>query len=922
MVSQITPPSSSPTHRDHVQPNAAALHEPQHNDWPGSSAPPPKRRRKAPPVIGELDVVSLLDDDLKCPIGKGLPGPPHHSELAQHNTGLHVSLSPAKHLPSGSSRSGPRALNPAKALAKAAANGPVKAASIAEPQAREATCVSSMAAGHDRQGGWAVPPLTNQTPEGGQPWGPPLLNVMAPPPHQPTWNATAIPPVYEPQKDFWMNHSNVDLSPVNPFFQQWYPGGHSHFQPQEQSWSWPPRHSYEMPPETNIFAGYTSPTYQMPATGTAARPIVLDDEPVRAAQAAQAVQVPVPTAYAPQPSQFLGHGTISSLNFMGANKENTTPGHFVAHVPTEYQQATTCPQNTGAQPPQTKRKKPKHGPIIKSEPESPPDEPQLCPEQAELVSLIEQGHNVFYTGSAGCGKSTVLKAFVKRLRQSGKQVRIIAPTGRAALNVGGSTTWTFAGWTPSSHKLPIDKIKQGAHGKSVYKRLIDTDVLVIDEISMVENLHLERLNILMKTARYDPKLPVQPAFGGCQIVVTGDFCQLPPVKPFQHCLTCGRELTSKVNDQGRLVHVCKLHGEYADEDKWAFRSKAWDECGFVHFHLKTIHRQNDKQFIRMLQKCRLGHKMKESEISLLMDHKCRVSQATKLYSTRREANDVNRTAFNQLKGVKLVYWCHDSFLWRESHPHLQKKGMPGDWGNESEIAAPPDTKRPLYALEDHRWAKCVQLKRGMLVVLLTNLDLEAGLCNGSQGVICSFENYDPKMLPMKETINSRGQRKVEPQPGQRIVRGEHAPIQEAEIKQFITSESAPVKKWPVVQFHNGVRRTVYAECSINQLGDEEPYSLLARTQIPLAPAWAMTIHKSQSLTLDRVIVNLSRAFEDGQVYVALSRATGLGGLKIEGDGQFLRSKLMVNAEVTSFLKEKFGDIYDNTESEQEEVAPR
>lgn len=653
----------------------------------------------------------------------------------------------------------------------------------------------------------------------------------------------------------------------------------------------------------------------MPVNGTPERPILLDDEPV------PAFHVPAVTAYVPQTPQFIH----SPAKLMGGDKENTYTSelatHRVVHPHTGFPKDSAQQQNTSAQAAQPRAKKPKHSKTSKPKLEPPPDEPDLCPEQAELVSLIEQGHNVFYTGSAGCGKSTVLKAFVKRLRESGKQVRIIAPTGRAALNVGGSTTWTFAGWTPNSHKLPIDRIKQGAHGKSVYDRLTDTDVLVIDEISMVENLHFERLNILMKTARHNPSLPVQPAFGGCQIVVTGDFCQLPPVKPFQHCLECGRELVTKVNDIGKLTHVCRLHGEYADEDKWAFRSNAWGECNFVHFHLKTIHRQNDQKFIRMLQKCRLGHKMKESEISLLMDHKCRVSQATKLYSTRREANDVNRAAFNQLKGVKLVYWCHDSFFWRQCHPHLQRKGTRGEWGNESEIASPPETKRPLYALEDHRWAKCVQLKRGMLVVLLTNLDLEAGLCNGSQGVICSFENYDPKMMPMKETYDSRGRRKVEPQPGQRVVRGENAATQESEIKNFITSESAPVKKWPVVQFHNGVRRTIFGECSITQLGDEEPYSLLARTQIPLAPAWAMTIHKSQSLTLDRVIVNLSKAFEDGQVYVALSRATGLNGLKIEGDGAFLRSKLMVNSQVAAFLKERFGDIYDAAESEDEEAAP-
>lgn len=714
-----------------------------------------------------------------------------------------------------------------------------------------------------------------------------------------------------------MNPSNVDLSPMNPFFQHWYPGAQPFFQPQEQPRSRQPTYAYDMPAQTNTFVGHTSLNYHTPATGTAGRPILLDDEPVRAAH------IPAVTTYPPGAHQPMGISTYSPANFMGGGKENTysseTVSHLAANPCTTAQHATAPKQSTPTPAAHTQDQN--SNPSSTSNPKLRPlpDEPELCPEQAELVSLIEQGHNVFYTGSAGCGKSTVLKAFVKRLRQTEKKVRIIAPTGRAALNVGGTTTWTFAGWTPSSHKLPIDKIQEGAHGKNVYRRLKKVDVLVIDEISMVENLHFERLNILMKTARYNPNLRVQPAFGGCQIVVTGDFCQLPPVKPFQHCIQCGREMNTKVNDIGKLIHVCRLHGEYADEDKWAFRSNAWGECNFVHFHLKTIHRQNDQKFIRMLQKCRLGHKMKESEISLLMNHKCRVSQATKLYSTRREANDVNRAAFNQLKGVKLVYWCHDSFFWRH-HPHLERKGMPGEWGNESDIASPPETKRPLYALEDHRWAKCVQLKRGMLVVLLTNLDLEAGLCNGSQGVICSFVNYDEKMMPINEKSDSRGGRKVEPQAGQRVLRGEHAATQESEIKKFITSESAPAQKWPVVQFHNGVRRTVFAECSITQLGDEEPYSLLARTQIPLAPAWAMTIHKSQSLTLDRVIVNLSRAFEDGQVYVALSRATGLNGLKIEGDGDFLRSKLMVNSEVAAFLKEKFGDIYDSRESEDEEAA--
>lgn len=544
----------------------------------------------------------------------------------------------------------------------------------------------------------------------------------------------------------------------------------------------------------------------------------------------------------------------------------------------------------------------------------PMDEPSLCPEQAALIDLIMQGHNVFYTGSAGCGKSTVLRAFVSKLTSMGKTVRIVAPTGRAALNVGGMTTWTFAGWTPNSHKKTLGRLRQEAvYSAKVNKRIKETDVLVIDEISMVENLHFERLNEIMKAVHHKPHAE-DAAFGGCQIVVTGDFCQLPPVKPFQHCIQCGKELSQKCEPGKKPSYHCRHHGDYVDEDKWAFRSKAWEECNFRKVHLKTIHRQNDEPFIRMLQKCRLGSRLSEQEIHLLMHHKSRTAQAMELYPTRKEADDVNRMKFNKIAAEPHTYWAHDSFFWhKEHHPNLQWKGVTSEWRNSQDPSIPRD-KRPLKALDEHRYSECVQLKRGGLVVLLTNLDLKLGLCNGSQGVICGFEEYDPNMLPVRD--NRGGElswgkaKKVEPKPGQRVLRGEHAAIQEREIKNFITSECAPIRKWPIVRFHNGQKCTVYAECSIAQLGDEEPYSLLARTQLPLAPAWAMTIHKSQSLTLDRVIVNLDRAFEEGQVYVALSRATGLSGLKIEGNGGFLRDRILVNSEVAAFLKANFANIYD------------
>lgn len=194
-------------------------------------------------------------------------------------------------------------------------------------------------------------------------------------------------------------------------------------------------------------------------------------------------------------------------------------------------------------------------------------EPVLCQEQQEVVDLIVAGHNVFYTGSAGCGKSTVLKAFTTRLRDEGKTVRIVAPTGKAALDINGSTTWTYAGWTPGHMKKPLDELVKGAYGKFVSKRFNSTDVLVIDEISMVESHLLERLNKIMQAARGNYK-----PFGGVQLVVTGDFCQLPPVKAFQFCMFCGREHKRLIGLNRETLYRCPQHGDCNDDDKWAFKA--------------------------------------------------------------------------------------------------------------------------------------------------------------------------------------------------------------------------------------------------------------------------------------------------------------------------------------------------------------
>jgi ATP-dependent DNA helicase PIF1 len=165
-------------------------------------------------------------------------------------------------------------------------------------------------------------------------------------------------------------------------------------------------------------------------------------------------------------------------------------------------------------------------------------------------------------------------------------------------------------------------------------------------------------------------------------------------------------------------------------------------------------------------------------------------------------------------------------------------------------------------LKDHRYEEVIELKVGMLVILLCNLSFSDGLVNGSQGKIIGFEAYDPHKpvvaQPREASPTRSGKGGWE-----NSLHLERVEFQDAQIREFISK--AKLKEWPIVQFANGITRPIYAQCPINEVGIDKPYSLLARTQIPLVAAWAITIHKSQGLSLDKVIVNLQNTFEREQV---------------------------------------------------------
>lgn len=490
-------------------------------------------------------------------------------------------------------------------------------------------------------------------------------------------------------------------------------------------------------------------------------------------------------------------------------------------------------------------------------------EPFLCAEQLALVDLIMGGKNVFYTGSAGCGKSTVLKHFVALLRREGKKVDILTPTGRAALEVNGRTLHSYAGWVPHSLAQPPSVLQDRAHGKKVWKRLMKTDVLVIDEISMVSNHLLERLNFIMKSARFNEK-----PFGGVQIIVTGDFCQLPPVNAFEYCLDCGTSL-GPVPYKGEYECV-HCSAQFDEADKWAFRSAAWRECGFEHVNLKVLHRQKDADLKALLEKCRLGVPFSLDEKCLLLEHTSETKDAVRLFPKRAEVKAINDRKFARLPGRPLTYLCVDNFHWNPKHDTLDDKG----------VRCCKPMSHALEALREHSLEPKLLLKEGMLVMLLVNWDLESSLANGSQGTIVGFEKHNPKLFPEVPK------------------KWDHSSLMNALVKAFVRCSTD--QEWPIVQFLNGTRRTIYPRCVMNELGDDKPYSLLSRTQIPLTAAWAMTVHKAQGMTLSRVIVDLRDSFEPGQAYVALSRAETLQGLKVDG---LPDNDIRPNKQVVRFMTE-------------------
>lgn len=387
--------------------------------------------------------------------------------------------------------------------------------------------------------------------------------------------------------------------------------------------------------------------------------------------------------------------------------------------------------------------------------------------QAQALAVMLRGDSVFLTGPAGSGKTYILNQFISQAKRQGKQVAITASTGIAATHIGGTTIHSWSGLGIRERLTEHDKAWLQTNATLV-KRYNSTDVLIIDEVSMLHGARLDMVNQACKILRTN-----DAPFGGLQIILTGDLFQLPPV-----------------NREG-------------GDDDFAHTSAAWRELDPQICYLTEQHRQTDDDLITILTAMRQntltqGHFNKiKARIGLLPPEN---EVVTKLYSHNIDVESINQQQLEALPG--------------ESRTFQMATGGRAQYVEQlvKSVLAP----------------ETLELKVGAEVMFVAN-NFAAGFVNGSRGQVVGF-------------------------------RGEQ-PIIRLQTGREVTLEP-----------HNWVR-------------EEDGREIARVTQLPLRLAWAITIHKSQGMSLDSALIDLSRSFTYGMGYVALSRVRSIEGLYLHGLNQ-------------------------------------
>ena len=342
---------------------------------------------------------------------------------------------------------------------------------------------------------------------------------------------------------------------------------------------------------------------------------------------------------------------------------------------------------------------------------------QLSPEQAFALAEFEAGKNVFLTGPGGTGKTELIKRLVARGTAAGKVVQVCAMTGTAALllNCGAKTVHSWAGI--GLGEQPIHEIElKVMNNKHTVKRWRQTDVLIIDEISMMSDKIFDLLNELGQRTRKQYNKP----FGGLQIVASGDFYQLPPVD---------KRPNGAAQDDG----LCTT--------PFCFKSQYWAQTFTSTVQLCKMFRQTDPVYADILNKLRVG-KLTRKGLAVLQSRIGLVPppgfKPTKMFPVRRDVDALNRQEYAALPGPEHVYTL--------SRPGADTLSLSK---TDKVAAATTSVSKKAFEYETLTNSllvdKQLRLKVGTQVMCVANLDDD--IVNGSQGVVVGFHTA-PQHLPI------------------------------------------------------------------------------------------------------------------------------------------------------------------------------
>lgn len=401
--------------------------------------------------------------------------------------------------------------------------------------------------------------------------------------------------------------------------------------------------------------------------------------------------------------------------------------------------------------------------------------------QSEALNILKTGANVFLTGEPGSGKTHTVNEYVEYLRARGIEPAITASTGIAATHIGGMTvhSWSGIGIKTRLDKYDLDKIGASEH---IGKRVGRAKVLIIDEVSMLSAGTLSMVDAVCREVRRcgDP-------FGGMQVVLVGDFFQLPPIE-------------KRNVEEGKETQVTLI--ESGPIGRFACDAPAWARSKPIVCYLTEQYRQNDSDFLSILSSVR-KNAFGENHFRHIEKRKIKHSEAPdnvpKLFSHNVDVDRVNEETLAKISS-------------RPEKFEMSSRGHAGLVASLQKGCLSPET---------------LTLKIGASVMFTKN-NPRAGFVNGTLGTISGFSKGGG--YPLVET---RSGRIIEVEP----------------------------MEWTVEE--NGVIRAKI-------------------TQIPLRLAWAITVHKSQGMSLDAAVMDLSEVFEFGQGYVALSRVRRLSGLYLLG----------------------------------------